>query len=107
MLTGVLNKRRALPRPAPPCFRFAHNVTLGMSGWMMGPPDQPAYWDGVLPADIAMSSLNPSVGWDPVQPAWANVTTPRRRATWVEKESCCPSSNVAAAAVLTLDGGVP
>jgi hypothetical protein len=102
------------------------NVTIGMSGWMLGPPDQPAYFDKVgLPKEVGISTLDPNVrchtkyastthpplpcsdacvapscscspscmrspccshspstraqvGWAPVDPGWAQVTTPGR-----------------------------
>jgi len=54
------------------------NVTIGMSGWMLGPPDRPYYFDEVLPASVAITTLDPNVGWDPVDPGWANVTAKGR-----------------------------
>lgn len=54
------------------------NVTITMSGWMLGPPDQPYYFDRVLPKEVAISTLDPNVGWDPVDPGWAGVTAADR-----------------------------
>ena len=39
----------------------------------------PWYFDDVLPPEVAISSLDPNVGWDPVDPAWVNITTPGRQ----------------------------
>ena len=41
------------------------NMTIGMSGWMLGPSDRPYYFDWVLPKEVAISSLDPNVGWKP------------------------------------------
>lgn len=54
------------------------NMTVGMSGWMLGPVDKPYYFDEVLPAEVAITSLDPNVGWNPVDPGWANVTAAGR-----------------------------
>ena len=44
------------------------NMTISMSGWQLGPPDRPYYFDRVLPKEVAMTSLDPNVGWNPGRP---------------------------------------
>ena len=52
---------------------------LATCGWVLGPQFDRAYLDGKLPKDIALSCISRSVGHDPVEPAFADVTG---RETW-------------------------
>lgn len=53
--------------------------TLATCGWVLGPPQQPALFDTVLPKSMPMSCINRMVGHAPVEPGFAAV---KGRPTW-------------------------
>ena len=46
---------------------------LATCGWVLGPQNDRAYLDRVLPKDMAVSCINRAVGHDPVEPGFAKV----------------------------------
>jgi hypothetical protein len=47
---------------------------LATCGWVLGPPQAPALFDGVLPKPWPLSCINRNVGHDPVEPGFAAVS---------------------------------
>lgn len=47
---------------------------LATCGWVLGPPQEPSLFDGVLPESWPLSCINRNVGHDPVEPGFAAVT---------------------------------
>ncbi len=47
---------------------------LATCGWVLGPPQAPALFDGVLPKSWPLSCINRNVGHDPVEPGFAAVS---------------------------------
>jgi len=52
---------------------------LATCGWVLGPPQDRAMFDKILPRDIAVSCINREVGKTPVEPGFAEV---RGRSKW-------------------------
>jgi hypothetical protein len=52
---------------------------LATCGWVLGPADDRALFDRYLPKDIAFSCINRYLGWEPVDPAFAEI---REREKW-------------------------
>lgn len=46
---------------------------LATSGWVLGPADDRAAFDAVLPKSIPMSALSRRIGYDPVDPAYGRI----------------------------------
>ena len=46
---------------------------LATAGWELGPQEDRAAYDRLLPKDVAVSSINPELGFDPVEPAFARI----------------------------------
>lgn len=53
--------------------------TLATCGWVLGPPQDRALFDNVLPKEMPMSCINQLVGKAPVEPGFAKV---KGRPTW-------------------------
>ena len=51
--------------------------TLATCGWVLGPPQDRALFDNVLPKEMPMSCINRQVGHAPVEPGFANVRAGR------------------------------
>jgi len=52
---------------------------LATAGWVLGPQDDRAAFDRLLPEELALSAISRSTGHDPVDPAFGTV---KRRAKW-------------------------
>ncbi len=60
---------------------------LATCGWVLGPPQSPALFDGVLPKSWPLSCINRNVGHDPVEPGFANITgRPQWAIPWLEDD---------------------
>jgi hypothetical protein len=71
----------AAHRKVQPPFRLA------TCGWVLGPQQDRALFDKVLPQDIAVSCINREVGKTPVDPAFADVTGRSKWAIpWMEDD---------------------
>jgi len=69
----------------------AHNVKapfkLATCGWVLGPPQDRALFDKVLPKDVAVSCINRQVGHAPVEPGFARVEGREKWAIpWLEDD---------------------
>ncbi len=53
--------------------------TLATCGWVLGPPQDRALFDNMLPKEMPMSCINRAVGKEPVEPGFAKV---KGRPTW-------------------------
>jgi len=56
------------------------NFSLATCGWVLGPIDDRAYFDKILPNLYTLSSIDMNVGWSPVDRAYAQIT---RHKKWV------------------------
>ena len=66
--------------------------TLATCGWVLGPPQQPALFDNVLPKDMPMSCINRQVGHTPVEPGFAKVSgRPKWAIPWMEDDPALAS----------------
>ena len=66
--------------------------TLATCGWVLGPPQQPALFDGFLPKEMPMSCINRQVGHTPVEPGFANVKgRPKWAIPWLEDDPALTS----------------
>jgi len=54
-------------------------LTLATCGWVLGPPQDRAMFDQVLPRHMPMSCINRMVGKEPVDPGFARI---KNRPTW-------------------------
>ena len=74
---------------------------LATSGWVLGPQEDRAAYDRLLPKDVAVSSINPELGNNPVEPAYARIQGREKWAIpWMEDDMALadPSSGWAAPA---------
>jgi len=46
---------------------------LATAGWVLGPQEDRAAYAQLLPKDVAVSSINTELGFDPVEPAYARI----------------------------------
>jgi len=61
--------------------------TLATCGWVLGPPQDRALFDNVLPKEMPMSCINREVGHAPVEPGFANVKgRPQWAIPWLEDD---------------------
>jgi hypothetical protein len=61
--------------------------TLATSGWVLGPQNDRAALDKLLPKDLPMSCINRMVGHAPDEPGFANVTgRPKWVIPWLEND---------------------
>lgn len=61
--------------------------TLATSGWVLGPPQDRALFDNILPKEMPLSAINREVGWTPVEPGFANVQgRPKWAIPWLEDD---------------------
>ncbi|MBN2473855.1 MAG: hypothetical protein JXB62_04565 [Pirellulales bacterium] len=61
--------------------------TLATCGWVLGPPQDRALFDNVLPKEMPMSCINREVGHAPVEPGFANVGgRPKWAIPWLEDD---------------------
>ena len=66
--------------------------TLATCGWVLGPPQQPALFDGFLPREMPMSCINRQVGHEPVEPGFARVVgRPKWAIPWLEDDPALTS----------------
>lgn len=60
---------------------------LATCGWVLGPPQDRALFDTVLPKEIALSCINRQVGHAPVEPGFAQVQgRPKWAIPWLEDD---------------------
>ena len=60
---------------------------LATSGWVLGPQEDRAAYDRLLPKDVAVSSINPELGNNPVEPAYARIQGREKWAIpWMEDD---------------------
>ena len=60
---------------------------LATCGWVLGPPQEPALFDSVLPKSWPLSCINRNVGHDPVEPGFAAVDgRPQWAIPWLEDD---------------------
>lgn len=60
---------------------------LATCGWVLGPPDNRALFDQVLPKNMPMSCINQQVGYAPVDPGFARVHgRPKWAIPWLEDD---------------------
>ena len=60
---------------------------LATCGWVLGPPQDPALFDGALPKSWPLSCINRNVGHDPVEPGFKNVSDrPQWAIPWLEDD---------------------
>lgn len=61
--------------------------TLATCGWVLGPPQEPALFDNLLPKEMPMSCISRQVGHAPVEPGFANVKgRPKWAIPWLEDD---------------------
>jgi len=61
--------------------------TLATCGWVLGPSQDRALFDNVLPKEMPMSCINREVGHAPVEPGFANVKgRPQWAIPWLEDD---------------------
>ena len=61
--------------------------SLATCGWVLGPADDRALFDRLLPKELSLSCINRQVGYEPVDPAFADVTRPGKWAIpWLEDD---------------------
>ena len=61
--------------------------TLATCGWVLGPPQNRALFDEILPKDMPMSCINRQVGKSPVEPGFARVKgRPKWAIPWMEDD---------------------
>ncbi len=66
--------------------------TLATCGWVLGPPQQPALFDNLLPKDMPMSCISRQVGHEPVEPGFARVSgRPKWAIPWLEDDPALTS----------------
>ena len=67
--------------------RTAAPFTLATCGWVLGPPQDRALFDNILPKNMPLSCINREVGHAPVEPGFANVTgRPKWAIPWLEDD---------------------
>ena len=60
---------------------------LATSGWVLGPQEDRTAYDRLLPKDVAVSSINPELGHNPVEPAYARIQGREKWAIpWMEDD---------------------
>ena len=60
---------------------------LATCGWVLGPPQAPALFDGILPKSWPVSCINRNVGHDPVEPGFAAIAgRPQWAIPWLEDD---------------------
>lgn len=67
--------------------------TLATCGWVLGPHQDRAMFDEILPKEMPMSCINRSVGHEPVEPGFARVEgRPKWAIPWLEDDPamCSP-----------------
>lgn len=66
--------------------------TLATAGWVLGPRDDRAAFDRLLPKEIALSAINRTVGHDPVDPAFQTIHDRQKWAIpWLEDDPAITS----------------
>jgi len=61
--------------------------TLATCGWVLGPQQDRALFDNILPKNMPMSSINRGVGFTPVEPGFINVQgRPKWAIPWLEDD---------------------
>jgi len=69
--------------------------TLATCGWVLGPPQNRALFDNVLPKRMPMSCINRQVGHDPVEPGFARVEgRPKWAIPWLEDDPALNSTQL-------------
>jgi hypothetical protein len=66
---------------------LGHPFTLATCGWVLGPQNDRAALDKILPRKVPMSCINRQVGHDPVETGFANVVgRPTWAIPWMEND---------------------
>ena len=66
---------------------LGHPFTLATCGWVLGPQNDRAALDRLLPKSSPMSCINRQVGHEPVEPAFAAITgRPKWAIPWMEND---------------------
>ncbi len=66
---------------------LGHPFTLATCGWVLGPQNDRAALDKILPRKVPMSCINRQVGHDPVEAGFANVADrPKWAIPWMEND---------------------
>ena len=61
--------------------------TLATCGWVLGPQNDRAMFDSILPKTMPMSCINRRVGWSPVDPAFEKIRNrPKWAIPWLEDD---------------------
>ncbi|MHC4572830.1 MAG: hypothetical protein ACYS76_01645 [Planctomycetota bacterium] len=61
--------------------------TLATCGWVLGPPNDRAQFDRVLPKEMPFSCINRNVGFEPVEPNFARLEgRPKWAIPWLEDD---------------------
>jgi len=61
--------------------------TLATCGWVLGPPNNRAHFDQILPKEMPMSCINRNVGHDPVEPGFRDLASrPKWAIPWLEDD---------------------
>ena len=55
------------------------STSLATCGWGVGPSNDRTFFDDAVAADVPVASLDPNVGWDPVDPAFGGI---KKHKTW-------------------------
>eukprot|EP00756_Hemistasia_phaeocysticola_P063578 Hpha_TRINITY_DN7051_c0_g1::TRINITY_DN7051_c0_g1_i2::g.22911::m.22911 len=63
------------------CRTVGNRSRVVMSGWNLGPQGNRTVWDGLVPDDVVLSSLDRNIGWDPVDPSFGDLKAGRE--SWV------------------------
>jgi len=80
-------------------YRAIKNVNapfeLAAAGWVLGPKDDRTAFDKHLPKNIAMSSLNPAICADPVDPGFGQITGRDKWAIpWIEDDAAMATTQL-------------
>ncbi len=68
---------------------------LATCGWVLGPPQDRALFDKVLPKNMPVSCINRQVGHDPVEPGFAKVEgRPKWAIPWLEDDPALNSAQL-------------
>ncbi len=61
--------------------------TLATCGWVLGPPQDRAQFDNILPKEMPFSCINRQVGFEPVEPSFARLKgRPKWAIPWMEDD---------------------
>ncbi|MFN8207539.1 MAG: hypothetical protein U0T82_09050 [Bacteroidales bacterium] len=68
-------------------YRTKAPFNLATCGWVLGPPNDRAAFDRILPKDIPFSCINREVGFSPVEPGFADIKGREKwQISWLEDD---------------------